>query len=147
MKTLWNCHCTFRKNLRKSVQKLQIILEKNCRGTPKKFWRICPGALQSLIRQCRPSPLLPVQLFLKFAINVRPHYAARQIQHTAALPHGKSCSAYAANAIASTWKTKFLPTFRLQRLEWGRWTLSDFFLKLADTILKPLTHHMPRSIL
>ncbi len=29
-------------------------------------------------------------------------------------------------------------------VEQDRRTWSDFFLKLADTILKPLTHHMPR---
>ncbi len=34
-----------------------------------------------------------------------------RMQHTAALPCGKSCSAYAANAIASTWKKHFLQTF------------------------------------
>ncbi len=34
-----------------------------------------------------------------------------RMQHTAALPRGKSCSAYAANAIASPWKKNFLQTF------------------------------------
>ncbi len=39
------------------------------------------------------------------------------MQHTAALPRGKSCSAYAANAIASTWKNNILQTFfRLPKL-------------------------------
>ncbi len=40
-----------------------------------------------------------------------------RMQHTAALPRGKSCSAYAASAITSTWKKNFLQTFfRLQKL-------------------------------
>ncbi len=40
-----------------------------------------------------------------------------RMQHTAALPRSKSCSAYAANAIASTWKKNFLQTcFRLPKL-------------------------------
>ncbi len=34
-----------------------------------------------------------------------------RMQHTAALPRSKSCSAYAAHAIASTWKKNFLQTF------------------------------------
>ncbi len=34
-----------------------------------------------------------------------------RMQHTAVLPRGKSCSVYAANAIASTWKKNFLHTF------------------------------------
>ncbi len=43
-----------------------------------------------------------------------------RMQHTVALPWGKSCSAYAANAIASTWKKSFLQTvFRLQKL-WNK---------------------------
>ncbi len=46
-------------------------------------------------------------------VHTMPH---GRMQHTAALPHGKSCSAYAANAIASTWKTNFLQTFRLRKL-------------------------------
>ncbi len=39
-----------------------------------------------------------------------------RMQHTAALPCDKSCSAYAANAVASTWKKNFLQTFRLPKL-------------------------------
>ncbi len=40
-----------------------------------------------------------------------------RMQHTAASPRGKSCSANAANAIMSTWKNNFLQTFfRLQKL-------------------------------
>ncbi len=40
-----------------------------------------------------------------------------RMQHTAALPRDKSCSAYAVNAIASTWKKNFLQTFyRLPKL-------------------------------
>ncbi len=43
-----------------------------------------------------------------------------RMQHTAALPHGKSCSAYAANAIMFTWKKNFLQTFfRLPKL-WNK---------------------------
>ncbi len=43
-----------------------------------------------------------------------------RMRHTAALPHDKSCSAYAANAIVSTWKKNFWQTFfRLQNL-WNR---------------------------
>ncbi len=39
METLWNFQGNFWKNLRKIVRKLQIILEKNSSGTPKKFWK------------------------------------------------------------------------------------------------------------
>ncbi len=40
-----------------------------------------------------------------------------KMQHTAALPRGKSWSAYAANAIMSKWKKNFLQTFfRLPKL-------------------------------
>ncbi len=40
-----------------------------------------------------------------------------RVPHTAALPHGKSCSAHAANEFTSTWKNNFLQTFfRLQKL-------------------------------
>ncbi len=40
-----------------------------------------------------------------------------RMQHTTALPRGKSCSAYAANSIVSTLKKNFLQTyFRLQKL-------------------------------
>ncbi len=35
-------------------------------------------------------------------LKVRPHYVARQNATLVALPHSKSCSAYATNAIAST---------------------------------------------
>ncbi len=34
-----------------------------------------------------------------------------RMQHTVALLRGKTCSVYAANAIASTWKKNFLQTF------------------------------------
>ncbi len=47
-------------------------------------------------------------------VHTMPH---GRMQHTAALSRGKSCSAYAANAIASTWKKNFLHTFfRLPKL-------------------------------
>ncbi len=40
-----------------------------------------------------------------------------RMQHTAALPHGKSSSAYTTNMITSTWKKNFLQTFfRLPKL-------------------------------
>ncbi len=39
METLWNFRGNLRKNLRNIVGKLQIILEKNWKGTPKKFWK------------------------------------------------------------------------------------------------------------
>ncbi len=51
-----------------------------------------------------------------------------RMQHTAALPRGKSCSAYAANAIVSTWKNNFLQTFfRLQKLWNKTWELCLIF--------------------
>ncbi len=74
-----------------------------------------------------------------------------RMQHTAALPRGKSCSAYAANAIVSTWKKNFLQTFfRLQKLwnETGELRLI-FFLKLADTSLvqiRPEGPHLERCV-
>ncbi len=69
-----------------------------------------------------------------------------RMQHIAALPRGKSCSAYAANAIASTRKKIFAGLLQVTKtVERDRRTWSDFFLKLADTMLKPLTHHMPRG--
>ncbi len=50
----------------------------------------------------------------KRCVHTMPH---GRMQHTAALPCGKSCSAYAANAIASTWKKNSLQTFfRLPKL-------------------------------
>ncbi len=63
-----------------------------------------------------------------------------RMQHTAALLRGKSCSAYAANAITSTWKKEFFANLLqvTKTVERHRWTLSDFFLKPADTILKSL---------
>ncbi len=69
------------------------------------------------------------------------------MRRTAALPRGKSCSAYTTNAIASTWKKNFFADlFQVTKtVERDRWTCSDFFLQLADTILKPLTHHMLRG--
>ncbi len=72
-----------------------------------------------------------------------------RMQHTVALLRAESCSAYAINAIVSTWKKNFLQIFfRLQKLwnETGELCLI-FFLKLTDTILKPLTQHMPRGFL
>ncbi len=43
-----------------------------------------------------------------------------RMQHTTALPRDKNCSAYAANAIVSTWKKNFLQIFfRLQKL-WNK---------------------------
>ncbi len=44
-----------------------------------------------------------------------------RMQHTAALSHGESCSAYAANKIAFTWKKKKILHifFRLQKL-WNK---------------------------
>ncbi len=66
-----------------------------------------------------------------------------KMQHTAALPRGKICSAYAANAIASTF---FADLFQVTKtVERDRRTWCDFFFKLADTILKPLIHQMPRG--
>ncbi len=66
-----------------------------------------------------------------------------RMQRTAALPHGKSCLAYAANAIASTF---FADLFQVTKtVERDRQTLCDFFFKLADTILKPLIHQLPRG--
>ncbi len=83
------------------------------------------------------------------SFKAHPHYATRQNATHCNFAMRQKCSAYAANAIASTWKNNFLQTFfRLQKLwnEIGE-LLSDFFLKLADTILKPFTHHMPRGFL
>ncbi len=43
-----------------------------------------------------------------------------RMQHTAALSRGRNCSAYAANAIASTWKKNLVQTFfRLPKL-WNK---------------------------
>ncbi len=66
-----------------------------------------------------------------------------RMQHTAALPHSKRCLAYASSAIASTF---FADLFQvIKTVERDRRTWCDFFFKLADTILKPLIHQMPRS--
>ncbi len=63
-----------------------------------------------------------------------------RMQHTGALLTGKSCSAYAVNAIVSSF---FADLFQVTKaVERDRRTWCDFFFKLADTILKPLTHHM-----
>ncbi len=63
------------------------------------------------------------------------------------LPHGQSYSAYASNFIASTLKKNFLQMILqvTKTVERDQWTSSDFFLYLADAILKPLIHHMPHS--
>ncbi len=66
-----------------------------------------------------------------------------RMQHTAALSRGKSCLAYAANAMASTF---FADLFQVTKtVDRDRRTWYDFFFKLADTILKPLIHQMPRG--
>ncbi len=72
-----------------------------------------------------------------------------RMQHTAALPRGKSCSVYAANAIASTWKKNFLQTFfRLPKL-WNK--IGElgliFFSNWLIPFWKPLryVHTMPRG--
>ncbi len=58
-----------------------------------------------------------------------------RMQHTAALPCGKSCLAYAANAIASTWKKNFLQTFfRLSKL-WNE--IGELGLIFFSNWLKP----------
>ncbi len=69
-----------------------------------------------------------------------------RMQHTAALRRSKSCSAYAANAIMTTWKRIFCRPSGLPKLwnEIGELGLT-FFFKLADTILKPLIHQMPHG--
>ncbi len=55
--------------------------------------------------------------FYYASIKVRPHYAVLQNATHCSFPHDKSCSAYAANAIAFTWKNNFLQTFfGLQKL-------------------------------
>ncbi len=54
METQWNFRGNFLENLRKILRD-QIILEKNCRGTLKKFGtllKVCLGKLHSLIRHC-----------------------------------------------------------------------------------------------
>ncbi len=43
-------------------------------------------------------------------------------------------------------KKEFFADLRVTKtVERDRRTWCDFFLKLADTILKPLIHHMPRA--
>ncbi len=69
-----------------------------------------------------------------------------KMQYTAALPHGKSCSAYAANAITSTWKKNFLQTFfRLQKLwnETGEICLI-FFSNWLIPFLNPYSSYAAR---
>ncbi len=83
-------------------------------------------------------------LTLLLILKVRPHYAARQnaahCSFSARPKLGQSCSAYAA------YKEFFADLLQVTKtVERDRRTWSDFFLKLADTILKPLSHHMPRS--
>ncbi len=71
-----------------------------------------------------------------------------RMQHTAALPRGKSCSAYAANAIASAWKKNFTQTFfRLPKLwnkigELGLIFFSNWLIPFWNSLL---TYHIPRS--
>ncbi len=52
-----------------------------------------------------------------------------RIQQSAVLPRSKSCWAYAAHAIPSTWKNNFFADFLqvTKTVERDWWTLSDFF--------------------
>ncbi len=78
-------------------------------------------------------------------IKVRSHYAARQnATHCSFAARQKLLGICRQCDRVHIKKEFFADLLQVTKtVERDRQTWSDFFLKLADTILKPITHHMP----
>ncbi len=91
---------------------------------------------------CRSEPTL---LFVK----VCPHYAAQQNATHCNFVAWQNLLSICRQCDRVHMKKEFFADLLqvTKTVERELWTLSDFFLKLADTNLKPFTHHMPCSFL
>ncbi len=80
-------------------------------------------------------------------LKVGPHYAARQNATHCKFAVWQKLLGICRQCDPVHMKKKFFADlFQVTKtVEQDRRTWSDFFLQLADTILKPLTHHMPRD--
>ncbi len=80
-------------------------------------------------------------------IKVRPHYAARQNATHCSFAARQKLLGICRQCDRVHMKKEFFAHLLqvTKTVERDRRTWSDFFLKLADTILKPLTHHVPRG--
>ncbi len=85
--------------------------------------------------------------FLQESQKVRPHYAAWQnATHCSFAVRQKLLDICRQCDRVHMKKEFFSDLLQVTKtVERDQRTWSDFFLKLADTILKPFTHHMPRS--
>ncbi len=91
---------------------------------------------------------IPVQSHLTFesgsGLKVRPHYAARQNATHCSFAARQKLLGICRQCDPVLMKKEFFADFQVTKtVDRDRRTWSDFFLKLADTILKPFTHHMP----
>ncbi len=84
---------------------------------------------------------------LPASLQVRPHYAAWQNAPHCSFATQQKLLGICRQCDCIHMKKEFfadlLQVTKTVEQDWR--TSSDFFLKLADTILKPLIHHMPRS--
>ncbi len=78
-------------------------------------------------------------------LQVRPHYAARQNATHCSFTTRLKLLGICRQCDRVRKRIFCRPSSGYQTVERDRRTWSDFFLKLADTVLKPLTHHMPHG--
>ncbi len=79
-------------------------------------------------------------------LKVRPHYAARQNATHCSFAAQQKLLGICRQCDLVHMKKKFFADLQvIKTVERDQRTWSDFFLKLADTILKPLTRHMPHG--
>ncbi len=86
---------------------------------------------------------------MELDVKARPHYAVRQNATHCNFAERQKLLSICRQCNRIHMKREFFadPLQVTKNVERDWWTLSDFFLKLANTILKLLTHHMPHSFL
>ncbi len=82
-------------------------------------------------------------------LKMRPHYATRQNATPCSFATRQMLLGICRQCDRIHMKKEFFADVLqvTKTVKRDRWTLSDFFLKLVDTIWKPLTHHMPHGFL